>query len=53
VSGTTHRVAVDQLEGEARDRAWAAVVASQPRFGCRTEGDVPGLYGREQAPQVR
>jgi len=37
VSGTTHRVAVDQLEGEPRDRAWATVVAAQPRFGGYTE----------------
>jgi deazaflavin-dependent oxidoreductase (nitroreductase family) len=37
VSGTTHRVAVDQLEGEARERAWAAVVAAQPRFEGYTE----------------
>jgi deazaflavin-dependent oxidoreductase (nitroreductase family) len=37
VSGATHRVAVDQLEGEERDRAWAAVVAAQPRFGGYTE----------------
>ena len=32
VSGTTHHVTVDQLEGEARERAWAVVVARSPRF---------------------
>jgi len=32
VSGTTHRVAVDQLDGQARERAWAAVIAASPRF---------------------
>ena len=37
VSGKKYRVRVDQLEGEARDRAWAVVVASQPRFGGYTE----------------
>jgi len=37
VSGKTSRVTVDQLEGEARERAWATVVASQPRFGTYTE----------------
>jgi deazaflavin-dependent oxidoreductase (nitroreductase family) len=37
VAGTKSRVAVDQLEGEARDRAWATIVASQPRFGTYTE----------------
>jgi deazaflavin-dependent oxidoreductase (nitroreductase family) len=36
VSGTTYHVTVDQLEGEARERAWATVVASQPRFGSYT-----------------
>jgi deazaflavin-dependent oxidoreductase (nitroreductase family) len=37
VAGRTHRVRVDQLEGEARERAWAAVVAASPRFGGYTE----------------
>jgi deazaflavin-dependent oxidoreductase (nitroreductase family) len=32
VSGTTHRVLVEQLDGEVRDRAWAAVIAASPRF---------------------
>jgi deazaflavin-dependent oxidoreductase (nitroreductase family) len=32
VSGRTHRVMVEQLEGEARARAWATVVATSPRF---------------------
>jgi len=32
VAGRTHRVGVEQLEGEARERAWAAVVAASPRF---------------------
>src|SRR4029453_18100140 len=32
VAGQPHRVAVAQLDGVARDRAWAAVVAESPRF---------------------
>ena len=36
VSGTKQQVTVDQLEGEARDRAWAAVVARAPRFESYT-----------------
>jgi deazaflavin-dependent oxidoreductase (nitroreductase family) len=37
VAGKTHRVSVDQLEGEARERAWAAVVTSSPRFQGYTQ----------------
>jgi deazaflavin-dependent oxidoreductase (nitroreductase family) len=37
VAGKTHRVSVDQLEGEARERAWAVVVADSPRFGGYTQ----------------
>jgi len=37
VAGKTHHVTVDQLEGEARGRAWAVVVSTQPRFGGYTE----------------
>jgi deazaflavin-dependent oxidoreductase (nitroreductase family) len=37
VGGKTHRVTVDQLEGEARDRAWGVVVAKAPRFGGYTQ----------------
>jgi deazaflavin-dependent oxidoreductase (nitroreductase family) len=32
VDGKKYHVRVDQLEGEARDRAWAAVIAGSPRF---------------------
>ena len=32
VSGTRHQVTVEQLDGEARDRAWALVTAAAPRF---------------------
>ena len=32
VSGTKHRVQVEQLEGEARDRAWELVTDKAPRF---------------------
>jgi deazaflavin-dependent oxidoreductase (nitroreductase family) len=40
VSGRTHRVTVDQLDGEPRDRAWAAVIAESPRFqGYTTKTD--------------
>jgi deazaflavin-dependent oxidoreductase (nitroreductase family) len=37
VSGRTRRVMVEQLDGEARARAWAVVVATSPRFGQYTE----------------
>jgi deazaflavin-dependent oxidoreductase (nitroreductase family) len=37
VAGTTHRVSVEQLDGEARERAWAAVIAASPRFEGYTE----------------
>jgi len=37
VAGKTHHVTVDQLDGEARERAWAVVVAAQPRFAGYTE----------------
>jgi deazaflavin-dependent oxidoreductase (nitroreductase family) len=40
VGGKTHRVAVDQLEREERERAWAVVVARAPRFqGYTTKTD--------------
>lgn len=32
VTGQKHHVTVEQLDGEARDRAWATVVADAPRF---------------------
>jgi deazaflavin-dependent oxidoreductase (nitroreductase family) len=32
VSGTSHRVEVEQLSGEARERAWAEVTARAPSF---------------------
>lgn len=37
VEGRTHHVTADQLDGEARERAWAAVVSASPRFGGYTE----------------
>jgi deazaflavin-dependent oxidoreductase (nitroreductase family) len=37
VAGRTHRVTAEQLDGEARDRAWAAVVSASPRFQGYTE----------------
>jgi deazaflavin-dependent oxidoreductase (nitroreductase family) len=46
VSGTRHRVEVDQLEGEARDRAWAQVVERSPRFEgylAKTDRQLPVL----------
>jgi deazaflavin-dependent oxidoreductase (nitroreductase family) len=40
VGGTTHHVTVDQLEGEARERAWAHVRETAPRFhGYETKTD--------------
>jgi deazaflavin-dependent oxidoreductase (nitroreductase family) len=46
VSGSRHHVTVDQLEGEARDRAWARVVERAPRFGpyeTKTDRELPLL----------
>ena len=37
VSGRTHKVTVEQLEGAAREHAWATVVSVSPRFGGYTE----------------
>jgi deazaflavin-dependent oxidoreductase (nitroreductase family) len=40
VAGKTHHVAVDQLDGEQRERAWGVVVATAPRFqGYTTKTD--------------
>jgi len=40
VGGRRHHVAVDQLEGEQRERAWATVVGTAPRFqGYTTKTD--------------
>lgn len=40
VSGTTHRVRVEQLEGEPRERAWAEIVSRAPRYdGYRSKTD--------------
>jgi deazaflavin-dependent oxidoreductase (nitroreductase family) len=40
VAGTSHKVTVEQLEGEAREKAWAVVVARAPRFdGYTTKTD--------------
>ena len=46
VGGTRHRVSVDQLEGEARERAWARIVERAPRFGgyeTKTDRQIPVL----------
>jgi deazaflavin-dependent oxidoreductase (nitroreductase family) len=46
VAGRTHHVTVEQLEGEARERAWAKVVARSPRFEgytARTDRVLPVL----------
>jgi deazaflavin-dependent oxidoreductase (nitroreductase family) len=40
VGGMRHHVAVDQLEGEQRQRAWATVAGTAPRFqGYTTKTD--------------
>lgn len=40
VSGTKHRVDVEQLQGEVRDRVWALVTQRAPRFeGYLTKTD--------------
>jgi len=40
VAGTTSHVSVDQLDGDARARAWARVVETAPRFaGYETKTD--------------
>jgi deazaflavin-dependent oxidoreductase (nitroreductase family) len=46
VSGTRRQVAVDQLAGEARDRAWDQVVREAPRFWSyldKTDRELPVL----------
>ena len=46
VAGTKHRVDADQLEGEARERAWAKVVARSPGFNdylAKTDRQLPVL----------
>jgi len=46
VAGTTVRVDVEQLEGAARDQAWAAIVARAPRYGSyldKTDRHIPIL----------
>jgi deazaflavin-dependent oxidoreductase (nitroreductase family) len=40
VSGTTHRVRVEQLDGEPRERAWAEIARRAPRYdGYRSKTD--------------
>jgi len=46
VSGTKHRVEVDQLQGEVRERAWAQVTQRAPRFKgylTKTDRELPLL----------
>ena len=46
VSGTRQRVEVEQLQGEARERAWAVVVERAPRFKGyldKTDRELPVL----------
>jgi deazaflavin-dependent oxidoreductase (nitroreductase family) len=46
VSGTQRRVEVDQLAGEARERAWDLVVREAPRFASyldKTDRELPVL----------
>jgi hypothetical protein len=46
VSGTSRRVEVEQLEGEARDRAWATVterVANFKAYETKTDRELPIL----------
>jgi deazaflavin-dependent oxidoreductase (nitroreductase family) len=46
VSGTSRRVEVEQVEGEARDRAWATVTESAPNFKAyetKTDRELPIL----------
>jgi deazaflavin-dependent oxidoreductase (nitroreductase family) len=46
VSGTKHRVEVEQLDGELRDRVWSLVVEHAPRFATypiKTDRQIPLL----------
>lgn len=46
VSGTTHQVAIDQLEGEAYERAWAHITSKTPAFNgylAKTDRRIPVL----------
>ena len=46
VAGRKHRVAVEQLDGAARDEAWATVTAQAPSFldyTAKTDRQLPVL----------
>jgi len=46
VSGVTHRVQVEQLHGDPRDRAWALITERAPRFTgylAKTDRQLPVL----------
>jgi deazaflavin-dependent oxidoreductase (nitroreductase family) len=46
VGGVRHRVQVEQLDGDARDAAWRAIVERAPRFGGyeqKTDRSIPVL----------
>ena len=46
VTGTRHRVTVEQLQGDTRDRAWAAIATQAPRFSTylnKTDRTLPVL----------
>jgi deazaflavin-dependent oxidoreductase (nitroreductase family) len=46
VSGTRHQMAVEQLDGDARERAWASITTQAPRFETyldRTDRQLPVL----------
>jgi len=46
VSGATHRVEVEQLQGDSRDRAWTLITGKAPRFtgyAAKTDRHLPVL----------
>jgi deazaflavin-dependent oxidoreductase (nitroreductase family) len=46
VTGTRHRVTVEQLQDDARDQAWATITAQAPRFSTyldKTDRTLPVL----------
>jgi deazaflavin-dependent oxidoreductase (nitroreductase family) len=46
VAGTSHRVSVEQVEGPARDQAWASITGQAPRYNTyldKTDRHLPVL----------
>lgn len=56
VSGTTHHVDAERLDGEEHDRAWAQITARSPDFGGyaeKTDRRIPVLRLTPRPPAAR